>query len=158
MFVTQKIAKAAARIKLGLQSDLGLGNLDAKRDIGHSKEYVRAMWLMLQSDNADDYVIATGETHSVEEMVEVCFNYVGLDWKDYVYIDPAFIRPAEVDLLIGDPTKASKELNWKHEIGFKALLEEMVQYQLDKELNKNLNIKDAKSLIQYEIQSQLTKI
>ena len=88
----------------------------------------------------------------------LCFDYVGLDWKDYVYIDPAFIRPAEVDLLIGDPTKARKELNWKHEIGFKELLEEMVQYQLDKELNKNLNIKDAKSLIQYEIQSQLTKI
>ena len=158
MFVTQKIAKAAARIKLGLQTDLGLGNLDAKRDIGHSKEYVRAMWLMLQSDNADDYVIATGETHSVEEMVQVCFDYVGLDWKDYVYIDPAFIRPAEVDLLIGDPSKANKELNWKHEIGFKELLEEMVQYQLDKELSKNLNVKEAKSLIQFEIQSQLAKV
>jgi GDPmannose 4,6-dehydratase len=131
-FVTRKVSDGVARIKLGLDRELRLGNLDAKRDWGHAADYVRAMWLMLQQDVADDFVIATGETHSVQELVEVAFDCVGLDWKNHVVIDPAFIRPAEVDLLIGDPTKAKKILNWKPEISFHELVRRMVQNDLAK--------------------------
>lgn len=109
-FVTRKVTDAVARIKLGLQSELRLGNLDAKRDWGFAGDYVRAMWLMLQQDKADDFVISTGETHTIEELVEIAFSHVGLNWRDYVVIDQKFVRPAEVDLLLGDCTKAKK--NW----------------------------------------------
>lgn len=129
-FVTQKIAKAAARIKLGLQDKLVLGNLEAKRDIGHAKDYVRAMWLMLQHDKPDDYVISSGKTHSIKDMLDVAFGRVELDWKQYVEQSPEFMRPAEVDLLLGDSTKANKVLNWHPEYSFKDIIEEMVDYQL----------------------------
>jgi len=111
-FVTRKITRAVARIKAGVQKKLYLGNLDAKRDWGYAPEYVEAMWLMLQQDNPDDYVIATGETHSIREFLEISFNHAGLDWEKYVEIDPKYYRPAEVDLLIGDPSKAKKQLGW----------------------------------------------
>jgi GDPmannose 4,6-dehydratase len=130
-FVTRKIAKAAARIKLGLQDKLLLGNLDAKRDWGHAKEYVQAMWLMLQQENPDDYVIATGETHSVREFLEVVFEHVGLNWHDYVEIDARYYRPAEVDLLIGDYGKAKRKLGWEPKIKFGDLAREMVEYELN---------------------------
>jgi GDPmannose 4,6-dehydratase len=129
--VTRKIAKAAARIKLGLQDKLLLGNLDAKRDWGHAKEYVQAMWLMLQQENPDDYVIATGETHSVREFLEVVFEHVGLNWHDYVEIDARYYRPAEVDLLIGDYGKAKRKLGWEPKIKFGDLAREMVEYELN---------------------------
>src|SRR5690606_16965382 len=112
-FVTRKVTDGVARIKLGLAKELRLGNLDAKRDWGYAGDYVRAMWLMLQQEIPRDYVVATGETHSVEELVEVAFSYVGLDWRDHVVQDPRFMRPAEVDLLIGDATRARTELDWK---------------------------------------------
>ena len=111
-FVTRKITRAVARIKAGVQKKLYLGNLDAKRDWGYAPEYVEAMWLMLQQDTPDDYVIATGETHSIREFLEISFNHAGLDWEKYVEIDPKYYRPAEVDLLIGDPSKAKKQLGW----------------------------------------------
>lgn len=130
-FVTRKIAKAAARIKLGLQDKLLLGNLDAKRDWGHAKEYVQAMWLMLQQENPDDYVIATGETHSVREFLEVVFEHIGLNWHDYVEIDARYYRPAEVDLLIGDYGKAKRKLGWEPKIKFGDLAREMVEYELN---------------------------
>jgi GDPmannose 4,6-dehydratase len=130
-FVTRKIAKAAAKIKLGLQDKLLLGNLDAKRDWGHAKEYVQAMWLMLQQENPDDYVIATGETHSVREFLEVVFEHVGLNWHDYVEIDARYYRPAEVDLLIGDYGKAKRKLGWEPKIKFGDLAREMVEYELN---------------------------
>ena len=125
-FVTRKITNTVARIKLGLEDHLELGNLDAKRDWGHSKDYVKAMWLMLQQPKPDDYVIATGETHTVRELVEIAFSHVGLNWEDYVEIDPRFIRPAEVDLLIGDPSKAKKVLGWKLKVNFEGLVKMMV--------------------------------
>lgn len=130
-FVTRKIAKAAAKIKLGLQDKLLLGNLDAKRDWGHAKEYVQAMWLMLQQENPDDYVIATGETHSVREFLEVVFEHIGLNWHDYVEIDARYYRPAEVDLLIGDYGKAKRKLGWEPKIKFGDLAREMVEYELN---------------------------
>lgn len=117
-FVTRKITRAVARIKAGVQQKLYMGNLDSKRDWGYAKEYVEAMYLMLQQDHPDDYVIATGETHTVKEFLEVCFGHVGLDWEKYVEIDPRYFRPAEVDLLIGDPAKAKKELNWSPKTTF----------------------------------------
>lgn len=126
-FVTRKVTDAAAKIKLGLQKELRLGNMDAKRDWGFAGDYVEAMWLMLQQDQPEDYVIATGETHTVKELVEAAFEYVGLDWQDYVVIDPKFIRPAEVDLLIGSPEKAKKQLGWTPEVDFKQLIEMMVE-------------------------------
>ncbi len=129
-FVTRKIAKAAARIKLGLQDKLLLGNLDAKRDWGHAKEYVQAMWLMLQQKNPDDYVIATGETHSVREFLEVVFRHLDLNWHDYVEIDARYYRPAEVDLLIGDYGKAKRKLGWEPKIKFADLAREMVEAEL----------------------------
>ncbi|MEW6570102.1 MAG: GDP-mannose 4,6-dehydratase [Nitrospirota bacterium] len=125
-FVTRKITSHAARIKLGLAKELRLGNLEAKRDWGHAREYVRAMWLMLQQDDPGSYVIATGETHSVKEFLEVAFNHVGLDYRDFVIIDPRFVRPAEVDILCGDSAKAQRELGWKYNLSFEDLVREMV--------------------------------
>lgn len=127
-FVTRKVTQAVARIKLGLQDDLTLGNLDAKRDWGFAGDYVEAMWLMLQQDEADDYVVATGETHSIRDLLQIAFAYVGLeDWSRYVKQDPRFMRPAEVDLLIGDPTKAQKELGWERTVDFPGLVTMMVE-------------------------------
>ncbi|OHE71485.1 MAG: GDP-mannose 4,6-dehydratase [Verrucomicrobia bacterium GWC2_42_7] len=129
-FVTRKITRAATRIKLGLQNDLYLGNLDAKRDWGYAKEYVEAMWLMLQQDNADDYVIATNETHSVKEFCEETFALLDLDWKKYVKHDARYERPAEVDLLLGNPAKAKKQLGWEPKVGFKELTKIMVEQDM----------------------------
>jgi GDPmannose 4,6-dehydratase len=125
-FVTRKVTDAVARIKLGLADSLGLGNLDAQRDWGFAGDYVRAMWLMLQQDKADDFVIATGESHSVRELVEVAFGHVGLEWQKYVKLDPRFLRPAEVDHLIGDPAKAKATLGWTPEVDFVGLVRMMV--------------------------------
>ncbi len=126
-FVTRKIAKAVARIKHGLQKEVVLGNLDARRDWGHAKDFVAAMWAMLQQEKPDDYVIATGETHSVAEFCAVAFKHVGLDdWPRYVKTDPKYFRPAEVDVLLGDPTKAKRVLKWKPAVGFQELVHEMV--------------------------------
>jgi GDPmannose 4,6-dehydratase len=131
-FVTRKVTDAVARIKLGLEHEVRLGNLDAKRDWGFAGDYVRAMWLMLQQEQPEDYVIATGETHSVEELVEVAFSHVGLDWHDYVVQDPRFMRPAEVDLLIGDPAKAKAKLKWEPEVTFDRLVRMMVDADLER--------------------------
>ena len=125
-FVTRKISDGVARIKLGFADSLSLGNLDAQRDWGFAGDYVRAMWLMLQQPDADDFVIATGVSHTVRECVEIAFARVGLDWKKYVKTDPKFIRPAEVDLLIGDPAKARRVLGWEQKVDFKQLIEMMV--------------------------------
>src|SRR5687768_5671867 len=126
-FVTRKITRAVAHIKHGLQKKIYLGNLDAKRDWGYAKEYVEAMWLMLQQEQPDDYVIATGETHSVREFLEVAFGHLGLDWSKYVDIDPRYYRPAEVDLLIGDYSKAKKKLGWEPKTKFTDLVKLMVE-------------------------------
>ncbi|MCG7407944.1 GDP-mannose 4,6-dehydratase [Paenibacillus sp. ACRRX] len=131
-FVTRKVTDAVARIKLGLQSELRMGNLDAKRDWGFAGDYVKAMWLMLQQDTPDDYVISTNETHTVEELVEIAFGHAGLNWKEYVVIDPKFVRPAEVDLLLGDCTKAKQQLGWELEVGFEQLIKMMVDSDLAK--------------------------
>ncbi len=131
-FVTRKVTDGVARIKLGLAKELRLGNLDAKRDWGFAGDYVRAMWLMLQQDQPDDYVIATGETHTVQSLVEIAFAAADLDWKKYVVIDPALVRPAEVDLLIGDPAKAKKQLGWAPKVGFQELVEMMVKADLER--------------------------
>jgi GDPmannose 4,6-dehydratase len=125
-FVTRKVSDGVARIKLGLSESLPMGNLDAHRDWGFAGDYVRAMWLMLQQDRPDDYVISTNISHSVKELVEVAFARVGLDWQDYVRIDPAFLRPAEVEHLLGDCSKAKKELGWTPSVDFKQLVEMMV--------------------------------
>ncbi|MBI5567355.1 MAG: GDP-mannose 4,6-dehydratase [Chloroflexi bacterium] len=130
-FVTRKITHAVARIKLGLAKDLHLGNLDSKRDWGFAGDYVRAMWLMLQQDRPDDYVVSTGETHSVREFCEVAFDRVQLDWQKYVVQDPAFMRPAEVDHLIGDPAKAGRQLGWEPTVSFKGLVEMMVDADME---------------------------
>jgi GDPmannose 4,6-dehydratase len=130
-FVTRKITHAVARIKLGLQSELRLGNLQAKRDWGFAGDYVRAMWLMLQQEQPDDYVVGTGETHSVEEFVQIAFDHVGLDWRRHVVVDPAFYRPAEVDLLLGDPSKAQRVLGWRREVSFPQLVTMMVDADLE---------------------------
>ncbi|MCH6255326.1 GDP-mannose 4,6-dehydratase [Puniceicoccaceae bacterium K14] len=129
-FVTRKITRAATRIKVGLQDKLYLGNLDAKRDWGYAKEYVEMMWLMLQQDKPDDYVIATNETHSVKEFVQETFAYLDLDWEKYVEYDERYERPAEVDLLIGNPAKAKKLLKWEPKVKFKELVEIMVDADL----------------------------
>ena len=129
-FVTRKITRAAAAIKLGLQNKLYLGNLDAKRDWGHAKDFVEAMHLMLQQDEPDDYVIATGETHSVREFLDEAFGHLDLDWKQFVEIDPRYFRPAEVDLLIGDASKARRKLGWEPKITFKELVRTMVDADL----------------------------
>ena len=132
-FVTRKITQALAKIKLGLQDKLYLGNLEAKRDWGYARDFVEAMWLMLQQDEPDDYVIATGETHSVKEFLDEAFNYAGLDWQDYVRIDPRYFRPTEVDVLIGDPGKAREKLGWQPKVKFKELVRLMVDADLEKE-------------------------
>ena len=130
-FVTRKITNTAARIKLGVDKELVLGNTDAKRDWGYAGDYVKAMWLMLQQDEPDDYVIATGETHSVEEFLTLAFDKVGLgDWRPYVRHDAKFLRPAEVDLLIGDPAKAKTKLGWQPEVSFDELVQMMVDHDL----------------------------
>jgi GDPmannose 4,6-dehydratase len=129
-FVTRKITRAATRIKLGLQSKLFLGNLDARRDWGYAGDYVEAMWLMMQADIADDFVIATGEAHSVREFVEETFALLDLDWREFVVLDPRYLRPAEVDLLLGDPSKARKVLGWEPKISFKSLVRLMVTHDL----------------------------
>lgn len=129
-FVTRKITRAATRIKLGLQDNLFLGNLNAKRDWGYAKDYVEAMWLMMQAEKGDDYVIATGETHSVGEFVEEVFSYLDMDWKEYVKIDPWYYRPSEVDFLQGDATKARKELGWEPKVTFRELVKLMVDHDL----------------------------
>ena len=125
-FVTRKVTHAVARIALGLADHVSLGNLDARRDWGYAGDYVRAMWLMLQQDAPDDYVVGTGETHSVQELCEVAFAHVGLDYRDYVRQDPRFMRPAEVDLLISNPAKARARLGWQPEVSFRQLIEMMV--------------------------------
>ena len=125
-FVSRKITRAATRIKLGLQQKLYMGNLDARRDWGYARDYVEAMWLMMQAEEPDDYVVATGETHSVREFLEEAFGHLGLDWEKYVEIDPRYFRPAEVDLLLGDPTKARTILGWEPKVGFKELVRIMV--------------------------------
>jgi GDPmannose 4,6-dehydratase len=138
-FVTKKVTNAAAKIKLGLLDYLYLGNMDSKRDWGFAKDYVEAMWLMLQQDEPDDYVIATGESHSVKEWVQASFECLGLDWEKYVKIDQKFIRPAEVDLLIGDSSKAQKVLGWKPKVNFEQLVKIMVEYDYN-QLKKANNI------------------
>ena len=129
-FVTRKVTDGVARIKLGMKDKLGLGNLDAQRDWGFSGDYVYAMWLMLQQDRPDDYVISTGISHSVKELVQIAFERVGLDWQKHVELDPAFLRPAEVDHLLGDCSKAKKELGWEPKVDFRGLVEMMVDADL----------------------------
>src|SRR5262249_10491037 len=129
-FVSRKVTDGVARIKLGLAKELRLGNLEAQRDWGFAGDYVRAMFLMLQQDKPDDYVVATGQTHTVPKLVELAFSVVGLDWQKYVVIDPSLVRPAEVDLLIGDPSKAKAKLGWKPEVSFEQLVERMVRADL----------------------------
>ena len=129
-FVTRKITRAATRIKLGLQDKLYLGNLEARRDWGHARDYVEAMWLMMQADEPDDYVIATGETHSIREFLDVAFGYLDLDWERYVEIDQRYYRPTEVDLLLGDPSKARRVLGWEPRVSFEELARLMVDNDL----------------------------
>ena len=139
-FVTRKVTRTAARIKAGLEEKVYLGNLDAKRDWGYAKEYVEAMWLMLQQEEPDDYVIATGETHSVRELLEETFSYAGLDWRKHLAIDERYYRPAEVDLLIGDPGKAKRKLGWEARTKFKDLVRLMVDADMEtarKEVHMN---------------------
>lgn len=136
-FVTRKVTNAVARIKLGLQDEVVLGNLDSKRDWGYAGDYVKGMWSMLQQDQPDDYVLATGQTHSIEDLVRRAFAEVGIDnWADYVRQDPKFLRPAEVDLLIGDATKARTKLGWEPEVDFPALVKMMVAHDLQREATK----------------------
>ena len=130
-FVTRKITRAATRIKLGLQDKLYLGNLDAKRDWGYAADFVETMWLMLQQERPDDYVIATGENHSVKEFLDEVFGYLGLDWKEYVEIDPKYYRPTEVDILLGDPSKAKRVLGWSPKVGFKELARIMADADME---------------------------
>jgi GDPmannose 4,6-dehydratase len=130
-FVTRKVTRAASRIKLGLQKKLYLGNLEAKRDWGFAKDFVEAMWLMLQQPKGDDYVVATGEAHSVRELCEAAFGHVGLDYREFVEVDPRYFRPTEVDYLLGDPTKAVKQLGWKVRTGFKELVRIMMDADME---------------------------
>jgi len=130
-FVTRKVTNGVARIKLGVDSELMLGNLDAQRDWGYAADYVRAMWMMLQQDSPDDYVVATGETHAVRELCQIAFEVAGLDYQDYVKLDERFLRPAEVDLLVGDPSKAETTLGWTRDVDFRSLVEMMVESDLD---------------------------
>ena len=134
-FVSRKITRAAARIKLGYQHELALGNLDAKRDWGYAKEYVECMWRILQHDKADDFVVATGETHTVREFLDIAFGYLGLDWTNYVTIDPRYYRPAEVDILLGDASKAKKVLGWEPKTKF----QELVKLMIDSDMQETQN-------------------
>ncbi|HXI61429.1 MAG TPA: GDP-mannose 4,6-dehydratase, partial [Pyrinomonadaceae bacterium] len=129
-FVSRKITRAATRIKVGLQDKLYMGNLDAQRDWGYARDYVEAMWLMLNAEEPQDYVIATGVTHSVREFIERTFSYLDLDWQRYVEIDPRYFRPAEVDLLLGDASKARRELGWEPKVNFDQLVKLMVDHDL----------------------------
>ncbi|RPJ02560.1 MAG: GDP-mannose 4,6-dehydratase [Deltaproteobacteria bacterium] len=129
-FVSRKVTHAAARIKLGLQKELMMGNLDAKRDWGFAGDYVEAMWLMLQQEEPEDYVIGTGVAHSVRDLIQIAFDRLGLEWKEYVKVDPKFFRPAEVDYLLGDPAKSKSRLKWQPQTTFKELIEMMVDYDL----------------------------
>ncbi len=129
-FVTRKVTHGVAQIKLGLAQDLHLGNLDSRRDWGYAGDYVKAMWLMLQQDGPDDYVVGTGETHSVRELCQIAFDHVGLDWEQYVVSDPKFYRPAEVDLLVSDPSKARVRLDWRPQVSFEELIRMMVDADL----------------------------
>jgi GDPmannose 4,6-dehydratase len=138
-FVTKKVTNAVAKIKLGLAESLYLGNLDAKRDWGYAKDYVEAMWLMLQQGSPDDYVISTGETHSVKEWVEASFSCLDLDWEKYVKMDEKLLRPAEVDLLIGDSTKARDKLGWKPQVNFEGLVKLMVEHDYNELKNERRN-------------------
>lgn len=131
-FVTRKVTDAVARIKLGKQKELRLGNIDAKRDWGHAKDYVRAMWMMLQQEQADDFVIATGKTTTVREMCHIAFNYLDLNAEDYITIDPKFFRPAEVEILLGNPSKAQEKLGWSAEISLEQMIHEMVDADLER--------------------------
>lgn len=141
-FVTRKITNAVARIKLGLQSELRLGNLDSRRDWGFAGDYVKAMWLMLQQEEPDDYVVATGKTHAVREFLELAFNHVGIkDWEKHVTLDPRYFRPAEVDLLVGDPSKAREKLGWEPSVSFPELIAMMVESDLL--FNKNMAAKTS---------------
>jgi GDPmannose 4,6-dehydratase len=136
-FVTRKVTNSVARIKLGLQEEIVLGNLDSKRDWGYAGDYVKAMWLMLQQDQPDDYVVATGVAHTIEDLVRLAFAEIGIeDWRSYVRQDPKFFRPAEVDLLIGDATKAREKLGWKPEVDFATLVSMMVAHDLDVETHR----------------------
>jgi GDPmannose 4,6-dehydratase len=130
-FVTRKITRAAARIKLGLERELRLGNMDAQRDWGYAPDYVRGMWLMLQQDRPQDYVLASGRTHTVERLAQLAFEAVDLDYRDFIVQDPRFMRPADVDLLVGDPSKAKMELNWEVETSFEELVRIMVEAEID---------------------------
>ncbi|HIH39500.1 TPA: GDP-mannose 4,6-dehydratase [Candidatus Woesearchaeota archaeon] len=138
-FVTRKITNAVARIKLGLQKELVLGNLEAKRDWGHAQDYIEAMWAMLQQDKPEDFVIASGETRTVEEFAKIAFETVGLDYKKYVKTDPNFLRPSEVNLLLGNPTKAKEKLKWVPKTSFNNLVKEMIEADLDRWTNKPLH-------------------
>ena len=137
-FVTRKITDGVARIKLGTLKELRMGNLDAKRDWGFAGDYVRAMWSMLQQDVADDYVVASGRTHSVRDFLQIAFSHVGLNYEDYVVIDPEFIRPAEVDLLLGNPAKAQTRLGWTPEVSFEQLVTMMVDADMDRQMGKTV--------------------
>src|SRR5262249_35778658 len=141
-FVTRKITSHVAKIKLGLARSLPLGNLDAQRAWGHARDYVRAMWLMLQQEKPDDYVIATGETYSVREFLEIAFDHVGMDYREYVTVDPQFFRPAEVQLLQGDATRAHRILKWQPACPFRQLIEEMVDEDLARLENSAPSIDD----------------
>jgi GDPmannose 4,6-dehydratase len=131
-FVTRKVTDGVARIKLGMADDLALGNLDSKRDWGYAGDYVQAMWRMLQQDEPDDYVIASGETHSVQELCEAAFGCVDLDWRDHVTQDARFMRPAEVDMLVGDASKAGKKLGWEPSVSFEQLIHMMVDADMER--------------------------
>jgi GDPmannose 4,6-dehydratase len=130
-FVSRKITRAATRIKLGLQEKLYMGNLDARRDWGYARDYVEAMWMIMNAAEPDDYVVATGETHSVREFLEKTFSYLDLDWEEYVEIDPRYFRPAEVDVLLGDPSKARRQLGWEPKVSFEQLVKLMTDYDLE---------------------------
>jgi GDPmannose 4,6-dehydratase len=136
------VTDGVARIKLGLEKELRLGNLEARRDWGYAGDYVKAMWLMLQQPEPDDYVIATGQTHSVRELVEVAFGAVGLDWKKYVVQDPAYLRPAEVDVLVGDASKARRKLGWQPAVSFEQLIRGMVEADIEL-LRKNPGLRKS---------------
>ena len=142
-FVTRKITKGLARIKFGLQDKIYLGNLGARRDWGYAPDYVEAMWLMLQQDKPDDYVVATGETHTIKEFLEEAFGYVGLDWNDYVGVDPRYFRPLEVESLCGDASKAKHDLNWEPKVKFK----ELVRIMVDEDLKNLKEMKNCQELI-----------
>jgi len=140
-FIPRKVTNSAAKIKLGLQKELKIGNLDAKRDWGFSGDYVEAIWLMLQQNEPDDYVVATGISHSVKDLVKVAFDHVGLDWKEYVVSDPKLFRPAEVDYLLGDPQKARARLGWQPKVSFEELIKMMVDCDLQLSQRNQLNTK-----------------